>query len=117
MSDDAAFEALLQLHLTHARALRYVDGAIGGVHGLSTTELALLRAVGAAPTHGIRPTELARELHLTGSGVTRALLPLEKRGIVGPMPGTGGPAWSHSPTPAARSRPTRPHLQPKPQAG
>jgi DNA-binding MarR family transcriptional regulator len=82
MSDDAAFEALLQLHLTHARALRYVDGAIGGVHGLSTTELALLRAIGAAPERGIRPTELARELHLTGSGVTRALLPLEKRGIV-----------------------------------
>ena len=31
---------------------------------------------------GRRPTELAHELHLTASGVTRALLPLERRGIV-----------------------------------
>ncbi len=80
--NDAAFEALATLLATHARAVRSADAKLGGHHGLSLTELALLRAVGGQPEGRARPTELARELHLTPSGVTRALLPLEKRGIV-----------------------------------
>jgi DNA-binding MarR family transcriptional regulator len=80
--DSAAFEALTALLGAHARLLRAADSKIGGHHGLSVTELALLRAIEAAAEHRARPTDLARELHLTASGVTRALLPLEKRGIV-----------------------------------
>jgi DNA-binding MarR family transcriptional regulator len=80
--NDAAFEALTTLVLTHAKIVRASDAKIGGHHGLSLSELTLLRAIGAKPEHKARPTELARELHLSASGVTRALLPLEKRGIV-----------------------------------
>ena len=50
--------------------------------GLSFSELRLLLAMRAASSRGSRPTDLARELHVTASGITRALLPLEKRGIV-----------------------------------
>ena len=50
--------------------------------GLSFSELRLLLAIRAAADRGRRPTDLARELNFTASGVTRALLPLEKRGIV-----------------------------------
>ncbi len=51
------------------------------VAGLSFAELRLLLAIRGTET-GRRPTELAHDLHLSPSGVTRALLPLEKRGIV-----------------------------------
>ena len=57
----------------------------GGLHGLSADGASpLLRAIAAATRKGRRAgrTELARQLHLSASGVTRALLPLEKRGIV-----------------------------------
>jgi DNA-binding MarR family transcriptional regulator len=80
--NDAAFEALAALLLTHAKIVRASDAKIGGHHGLSLNELMLLRAIVAKPEFKARPTELARELHLSASGVTRALLPLEKRGIV-----------------------------------
>ena len=78
----AAFEALGALLSTHAKVVRAADAKLGGHHGLSLTELALLRAIDERPGHRARPTELAGQLHLSASGITRALLPLEKRGIV-----------------------------------
>ncbi len=69
-------ETLLALAAAHARAVRVLE-----VRGLSFAELRLLVPLLAADD-GRRPTELAHELHLTASGVTRALLPLERRGIV-----------------------------------
>ena len=71
-----AMEALLALSAAHAQTERAVEA-----HGLSWMELRLLLVLQGA-TDGRRPTELARDLHLSPSGVTRALLPLEKRGIV-----------------------------------
>jgi DNA-binding MarR family transcriptional regulator len=70
-----AMEALLALASAHAQAAGALE-----VQGLSWMELRLLQVLSAGD--GRRPTELARELHLTPSGVTRALLPLENRGIV-----------------------------------
>lgn len=69
-------EALFALAAAYARASRDLD-----VHGLSFGEVRLLAAL-AATGRGRRPTDLAGELHLTASGITRALLPLEKRGLV-----------------------------------
>jgi DNA-binding MarR family transcriptional regulator len=71
-----AIETVLALAAAHARAVRVLE-----VRGLSFAELRLLAPLRGADT-GRRPTELAHELHLTASGVTRALLPLERRGIV-----------------------------------
>jgi len=71
-----AVETLLALAAAHARAVRVLE-----VRGLSFAELRLLVPLREAGG-GRRPTELAHELHLTASGVTRALLPLERRGIV-----------------------------------
>jgi len=80
--DDAPLAALLSLAKTHARATRDLEARLGGHHGLSWAELRLLRTLAAAPEGRMRPTELAAELEVTPSGVTRAVLPLEKRGIV-----------------------------------
>ncbi|HTX57977.1 MAG TPA: MarR family transcriptional regulator [Candidatus Acidoferrales bacterium] len=71
-----AVETLFALAAAHARAVRVLE-----VRGLSFAELRLLVPLRAAHG-GRRPTDLAHELHLTPSGVTRALLPLERRGIV-----------------------------------
>lgn len=75
MSTDA-METLLALAAAHAVATRSLEAG-----GLSFAELRLLLTLRGA-SDGRRPTEMAQELHLSPSGVTRALLPLEKRGIV-----------------------------------
>jgi DNA-binding MarR family transcriptional regulator len=80
--DSTPFEALLGLANTHARATRLLEARIAGHHGLSFSELRLLRAIAAAPEGRRRPSELAGELEITASGIARAILPLEKRGIV-----------------------------------
>jgi DNA-binding MarR family transcriptional regulator len=87
--NDAPLEALLRLSKTHAAASRELEAGLGGHHGLSFGELRLLRVLAAAPEKRMRPTDLAAELELTASGVTRAVLPLEKRGIVRREPDPG----------------------------
>lgn len=71
-----ALETLLALASANAIATRSLEA-----HGLSFSEIRLLLALRASET-GRRPGDVAQELHLTPSGVTRAFLPLEKRGIV-----------------------------------
>ena len=80
--ETAPFEAVLRLAKTNARIVRELETRIGGHHGLGFSELRLLRTLAAAPNQRLRPTDLAAELEITASGVTRAILPLEKRGIV-----------------------------------
>ena len=80
--NEAALDALLTLLRTCLRVTRAADAKIGGLHGLSAMEVAVLREVSAAPGKHIRPIDLARQLHLSASGITRMLDPLEKRGIV-----------------------------------
>ena len=80
--DHAQLSALLRLATAHAAATRMLDAKIGGHHGLSFAEVRLLRALAGAPAEGLRPTELAAALEISPSGATRAVLPLEKRGIL-----------------------------------
>ena len=87
--ENAPLSALLRLSAAHAATTRMLDAKIGGHHGLSFAELRLLRALAAAPDDGLRPTELAAALEVTASGVTRAVLPLEKRGILRRRPDPG----------------------------
>ena len=86
-----AVETLLALAHAHALVARCLE-----VQGLSFGELRLLLALHAGHPAGRRPTDLARELELTPSGVTRALLPLEKRGIVERTRDPGDARASHA---------------------
>jgi DNA-binding MarR family transcriptional regulator len=79
---DAPLETLLSLSKAHATAARQLELRLAAHHGLGFSELRLLRAIAAAPERSARPTDLAASLDITASGVTRAVLPLEKRGIV-----------------------------------
>lgn len=59
-----------------------MDRALANAHGLSYGEFLILLHIQTAPQAKIRRIELAELVGLTASGVTRALAPLEKRGLV-----------------------------------
>jgi DNA-binding MarR family transcriptional regulator len=72
----------LELARAHARMVRHLDGRLGALHGLSFGDFAILRHLGEAPEGGLRRVDLADLLGLTAAAVTRALIPLEKIGLV-----------------------------------
>lgn len=87
--DEAPLAAVLRLAKTHASMTRTLDAELGSHHGVGLAELRLLEVLAARPLARLRPTDLAAELGITASGVTRAVLPLVKRGILKrePVPG------------------------------
>jgi DNA-binding MarR family transcriptional regulator len=64
------------------RLERKLDHALGAIRGISLAEYRLLRALGDAPNARASRVDLAQLVGLTPSGVTRALRPMEKTGIV-----------------------------------
>jgi DNA-binding MarR family transcriptional regulator len=64
------------------RLERRLDHSLGAVRGISLAEYRLLRALGDAPGAQASRVDLAQAVGLTPSGVTRALRPMEKLGIV-----------------------------------
>ena len=54
----------------------------GLVYGTSFSEFLILRAINEQGESGIRRVDLAEQVNLTISGVTRAIAPLEKQGYV-----------------------------------
>lgn len=75
-------EFCLRLSRAYASVTRRMDNALGSFHGLSFSDFMLLYSLGRAPGLRLRRIELAERLGLTASGVTRALIPLEKIGLV-----------------------------------
>jgi DNA-binding MarR family transcriptional regulator len=74
---------ILDLALARSIVVRDVDADLGTFHGLSLSDFALLRELGAAPGQRLRRAELAERLGITPSGVARQLAPLERIGLVG----------------------------------
>jgi DNA-binding MarR family transcriptional regulator len=72
----------LSLVRASAAVTRKLDGRLGSLHGLSFADFAILKQIAAAPDMRMRRVDLADALGLTSSGVTRALIPLEKIGLV-----------------------------------
>ena len=61
---------------------RRFDGRLGSWHGLSFGDFIVLLQISRAEDGRLRRVDLARELGLTASAVTRILIPLEKIGLV-----------------------------------
>ncbi|MER6335170.1 MarR family winged helix-turn-helix transcriptional regulator [Streptomyces sp. NPDC014983] len=80
MSD--ALDAALRLVRAQAALVRRFDARLGGLHGVSLADFTLLLRLGQAPGGRMRRVDLAEALGLTASGVTRALVPLERIGLV-----------------------------------
>ena len=77
-------EQALALALANAwsRLERRLDSSLGAIRGISLAEYRLLKALGDAPGAQASRVDLAKAVGLTPSGVTRALRPMEKLGIV-----------------------------------
>src|SRR6185436_19328426 len=77
-----SLDLCLELARVHARMVRRIDGRLGAVHGLSFSDFAILRQLDLAAEGRLRRVDLADQLGLTPAAVTRALIPLEKIGLV-----------------------------------
>ena len=66
----------------YAALSRRFDGRLGSWHGISFADFAILLRLRQAPDARLRRIDLAEQLGLTASAVTRALIPLEKIGLV-----------------------------------
>ena len=88
-------ERFLQLRALVSSIEQRVDGRL--VHGAAIHEIVLLKAIREAGPDGIRRQDVAAAVHLSPSGVTRAIQPLEKIGYVETLEpqATGDPLkWS-----------------------
>lgn len=79
-------DTILDLALARSVVVRDLDADLGTYHGLSLSDFAILRELGAAPGQRLRRAELAERLGVTPSGVARQLAPLERMGLVGREP-------------------------------
>lgn len=85
MSNKSVSQALsfcLRLAKANAALMRRFDGRLGTMHGIGFGDFTVLLALSRAPGARLRRIDLAGELGLTASAVTRILIPLEKIGLV-----------------------------------
>lgn len=84
MNNQITREQALALAFASAwsRVERRLDSSLGAIRGISLAEYRLLQALGDAPNAQASRVDLAQAVGLTPSGVTRALRPMEKLGIV-----------------------------------
>jgi len=64
------------------RLERRLDSSLGAIRGISFAEYRLLQALADSPGAQASRVDLAHAVGLTPSGVTRALRPMEKLGVV-----------------------------------
>ena len=82
LNPGALLTVCLDLALAEANLGRRFDHRLGSLHGLSFGDFTILLRLGQAPEGRLRRVELAGQMGLTASGITRSLLPLEKIGLV-----------------------------------
>lgn len=75
----AAFAALLR---AHAATTRGFNAELVAEHGLTLSDYEVLLRLARAPEHRLRRVDLAEEVLLTPSGITRLLVGLERSGYV-----------------------------------
>ena len=78
---NTCLDTLFDLALARTLIARDVDHPLSQ-HGISLSDLAILRELRAAPDEKLRRSELAQRLGVTPSGVARQLGPLERIGLV-----------------------------------
>jgi len=81
-SPSHALSFCLRLAKATAAVARRFDGSLGTLHGIGFGDFMVLLALSQAPGAKLRRIDLAAELGLTASAVTRILIPLEKIGLV-----------------------------------
>ena len=82
IADNKSQEFALTFAAAWNRLERRLSNSLGAIRGISFAEYRLLHALQDAPESQASRVELAYAVGLTPSGVTRALRPLEKLGLV-----------------------------------
>ena len=77
-----SLECCVLLAKTLAKMSRQFDGRLGCLHGLSFSDLVVMLELNRAPSGRLRRVDLAEQLGVTASAVTRTLIPLEKIGLL-----------------------------------
>lgn len=77
----SSLDTLFDLSLARTHLARDVDHSLS-LHGISLSDLAILRELRSEPTRKLRRSELAERLGITPSGVARQVAPLERIGLV-----------------------------------
>lgn len=72
---------LLDLIHLNTRIQRQLAGPLS-FHGISLTEYLVLRQLHQAPNRTMRRVDLAQQVGLSASGVTRLLNPMQKTGLI-----------------------------------
>lgn len=75
------FDIVVRLSRAQAEVARRLDRTLSA-HGLALNDLLILLHLAAAPGHRLRRIDLAEAVGMTASGVTRALGPLERIGLL-----------------------------------
>lgn len=81
-TDRSSLDFCLDLARAYGALVRRFDGRLGTLHGLSFGDFAILLELNRSPGAKLRRVDLAGRLGLTPSAVTRALIPLERIGLV-----------------------------------
>ena len=76
-----SLDTLFDLSLARTQLARDVDHPLSA-HGISLSDLAILRELRREPAQKLRRSELAQRLGITPSGVARQVAPLERIGLV-----------------------------------
>jgi DNA-binding MarR family transcriptional regulator len=75
-------QAFLSLLRAHASATRRLNAQLSAEHGLTINDFEVLLRLARAPGRRMRRVDLAGEVLLTASGITRLLDGLERQGLV-----------------------------------
>ncbi len=81
MKDQALVERWRELEATHAVVRESLERALERKHQLSLSEYEVLRHLAAAPEGHMRMQELAEEIHLSQSALSRLVQRLEDAGL------------------------------------
>ena len=81
MSTSSQSDLILKLAALHTRIQKQIAGPLS-FHGISFTEYLVLRQLHATPGRKMRRIDLAQQVGLSASGVTRLLNPMEKVGLI-----------------------------------
>jgi len=74
-------EWVFTLSALHTKVFRQIDRQLS-VHGITFSEFYVMHKLSGAPEKTMRRTDLAENVGMSASGITRALAPMEKLGLV-----------------------------------
>ena len=94
LSEQSSGRAFVALVRAHSSATRQLSAQLTADHGLTISDYEVLLRLARAPDRRLRRVDLAEQVLLTASGITRLLDGLERSGLVERAHARPTGAWS-----------------------